>query len=402
MGSLPMLSQAELNAAALEHFVYKPVDVEMISYLANAAANVIQCDPSRMPPAAETNWSRKACAPVRCPDGALPTLEEFITQLVISSNVQVPTLMTTLVYLHRLKSRLQPMAKGLRCTTHRIFLASLILAAKYLNDSSPKNKHWAKYSVIRTNAYKFGFNNTEVNLMERELLFLLGWDLRITEDDLYRELDHFLAPIRADIEARHIRRMRRQAEKEREKQLLQERMALYRQREEERRIPESQTTTTSAAGVPSAECAYLTPPDSPGTSSCPSRASTSCSSRDQGRERDVSPPGLYRSDSSYPESSTTSTATTPVSQEEEGDLGTADPQPYIYEASCESQVYDLPGQPYLPEKDCPVYDRGRKGSAARKQMLPYEISAEDMRYLEEGKRSKRMRGVLGRVFWGSR
>ncbi|KAH8756121.1 hypothetical protein F5883DRAFT_570399 [Diaporthe sp. PMI_573] len=78
----------------------------------------------------------------------LPTLEEFITHLVSSSGVQVPTLMSTLVYLSRLHSRLQPTAKGLRCTAHRIFLASLVLAAKYLNDISPKNKHWANYSLI--------------------------------------------------------------------------------------------------------------------------------------------------------------------------------------------------------------------------------------------------------------
>ncbi|KAH8599655.1 hypothetical protein B0O99DRAFT_590091 [Bisporella sp. PMI_857] len=31
----------------------------------------------------------------------------------------------------------------------------------------------------------FGFSRTEVNLMEKQLLFLLDWDLAITEDDLY-------------------------------------------------------------------------------------------------------------------------------------------------------------------------------------------------------------------------
>jgi G1/S-specific cyclin PLC1 len=139
-------------------------------------------------------------------------LEEFITQLVVSSNVQVPTLMSTVVYLSRLKARLQPLANGLRCTTHRIFLASLILAAKYLNDSSPKNKHWASYRFIQSEVHNFGFSRTEVNLMENQLLSLLGWELRITESDLYRELEPFLAPIRQDIAERYIRRQRRKAE----------------------------------------------------------------------------------------------------------------------------------------------------------------------------------------------
>ncbi|ORY61522.1 uncharacterized protein BCR38DRAFT_314723, partial [Pseudomassariella vexata] len=225
MPSISGLSMAELNAAALDQFVYQPVSKTMIAYLAQAASNVIQCDPAMMPPPAQSRPhlpSRpRTPAPkaVRCDDTAvLPTLEEFITQLVVSSNVQVPTLMSTLVYLNRLKSHLQPMAKGLRCTTHRIFLAALILAAKYLNDSSPKNKHWATYSNVTTESYSFGFSRTEVNLMEKQLLFLLEWELRITEEDLYRELDVFLAPIRADIDAQQARRMQRKRQEALRKQ----------------------------------------------------------------------------------------------------------------------------------------------------------------------------------------
>jgi len=103
--------------------------------------------------------------------------------------------MTSLVYLARLKSRLPAVAKGMRCTVHRIFLAALILAAKNLNDSSPKNKHWARYTSVR-GFPNFGFSITEVNLMEKQLLFLLDWDLRIRPEDLYCHLEPFLAPIR--------------------------------------------------------------------------------------------------------------------------------------------------------------------------------------------------------------
>jgi len=64
----------------------------------------------------------------------------------------------------------------MHCTRHRVFLATLIVAAKYLNDSSPKNKHWTKYGAL--------FSQAEVNLMEKQLLYLLDYDLRMEEDEL--------------------------------------------------------------------------------------------------------------------------------------------------------------------------------------------------------------------------
>ncbi|KAI7774623.1 hypothetical protein LA080_008066 [Diaporthe eres] len=84
-------------------------------------------------------------------------------------------------------------------------------AAKYLNDSSPKNKHWAKYSRMQLGGFSFGFSQAEVNLMERQLLHLLECDLRITEEDLYCELDSFWAPLRFYVAVDHERRVCRRA-----------------------------------------------------------------------------------------------------------------------------------------------------------------------------------------------
>ncbi|QDS75124.1 hypothetical protein FKW77_007514 [Venturia effusa] len=187
-------SSSAQNKAALDYFIQLPVSKEMISYLATKACSVIKCDDAVKTPSSQLP-TPPVTPPTRVSDPSLPTVEEFITSLVERSHVQVPTLMTSLVYLARLKARLPPVAKGMKCTVHRIFLASLILAAKNLNDSSPKNKHWARYTSIH-NFPGFGFSITEVNLMEKQLLYLLDWDLRITSEDLYLHLDPFLAPIR--------------------------------------------------------------------------------------------------------------------------------------------------------------------------------------------------------------
>ncbi|EEH11363.1 cyclin [Histoplasma capsulatum G186AR] len=195
------------NKAALNEFVTLPVSREMILYLAQQAALVIRCEEHVTP--MSLSQPKPLTPPTTPPLDAsekpvpqsppLPSLAEFICSIVNRSHVEVPTLMSSLVYLGRLRAKLPPMSKGMRCTAHRIFLASLILAAKNLNDSSPKNKHWARYSVVK-DFNDFGFSLPEVNLMERQMLYLLNWETRVTEQDLLEYLEPFLAPIRVRLQ----------------------------------------------------------------------------------------------------------------------------------------------------------------------------------------------------------
>ncbi|EZF31331.1 hypothetical protein H109_02514 [Trichophyton interdigitale MR816] len=217
-------SNVALNRAALNEFISMPVSCEMISYLARQSSMVIRCEDRaiRGPVTQQGTLTPPASPDLKAADEPhlppLPPLESFIFSLVTRSHVEVPTLMTSLVFLARLKNKLPPVAKGMRCTSHRIFLAALILAAKNLNDSSPKNKHWSRYTLVK--GYEgFGFSLPEVNLMERQLLYLLDWDTRVNEEDLFIHFEPFLAPIRSHIQAQCDMEMEREREREREREL---------------------------------------------------------------------------------------------------------------------------------------------------------------------------------------
>jgi hypothetical protein len=98
----------------------------------------------------------------------------MVNNVLTRAEVEVPVVLATLVYLNRAKAHLHIALE--EWANERVFLGALIVASKYLNDSSLKNVHWAVCTGV--------FGKRDIGRIEREFLDVLDFELSITENDI--------------------------------------------------------------------------------------------------------------------------------------------------------------------------------------------------------------------------
>ncbi|KAG6829877.1 hypothetical protein H0H92_003222 [Tricholoma furcatifolium] len=103
----------------------------------------------------------------------------FVNNIITRAEVTTPTVLASLVYIDRAKPHLHIALE--EWALERVFLGAIIVASKYLNDSTLKNVHWALCTGV--------FGKRDVGRIEREFLDVLDFQLSITEDDLLSHHD---------------------------------------------------------------------------------------------------------------------------------------------------------------------------------------------------------------------
>ncbi|CAG8567668.1 2414_t:CDS:2 [Diversispora eburnea] len=112
-------------------------------------------------------------------------LRVFIQEILRRSRTSWSTLQTTLFYMVRVKPQIEllwsnSISSDQRTTNdsatcgRRMFLASLIVASKYLQDRNYSNYAWSKIC---------GLPVQEINSIERRFLMLIGYNLFISENN---------------------------------------------------------------------------------------------------------------------------------------------------------------------------------------------------------------------------
>ena len=134
------------------------------------------CPPPRLPPL--TPLSSQISAMFTCnpsPPNEI-SLAGFIAHTMNRTQLPAEMLTAAVVLLHRLHTW-NPDHHG--SSGHRLFLAALMVAHKFLCDDPFSNKSWTIVGRVLA-----GLSLRQVNMIEQELLGYLGWEIIVSRNDI--------------------------------------------------------------------------------------------------------------------------------------------------------------------------------------------------------------------------
>ncbi|CCD22460.1 cyclin family protein NDAI_0A03030 [Naumovozyma dairenensis CBS 421] len=119
---------------------------------------------------------------------SLPTLTNFILDIISTSNVESPTLSIATVYLERIRSTLAQDKNAFNqlknFCNHQLFLACLMLSSKFSSDLHVKTSDWSRFA----NGL---FTLKEINTAEITILDLFHYHLMFTEQNLAKAIESY-------------------------------------------------------------------------------------------------------------------------------------------------------------------------------------------------------------------
>ena len=202
-------SYSEHDPVLLE-ILRAPLNLDVISICAAQLDAVVPCQTDG------TGLPTPPVTPVKVSfdrsSAGVPGLEAFIASVFDRSRVQLPTVLVMLVYLERMRAKMPRMARGLPCTLHRIFLATLVVAAKVRRHRSGSSLTASVHArlvagqqalvALRLWPLLDGRDHADGDAtcvalsalpLTLVVLTLIDYDLGVTEADLLREAEPLIA-----------------------------------------------------------------------------------------------------------------------------------------------------------------------------------------------------------------
>ncbi|KAI0273510.1 hypothetical protein BC834DRAFT_928745 [Gloeopeniophorella convolvens] len=165
------LVEASTHSPALLELVEQKLSRPIIEYLVDSVVDTVDYALGR------PSHSGRGRALSRHTEGS--AFATMVNNVLTRAEVEVPVVLASLVYLNRAKPHLHIALE--EWANERVFLGAIIVASKYLNDSSLKNVHWAVCTGV--------FGKRDIGRIEREFLDVLDFELSISDDDIMAHHD---------------------------------------------------------------------------------------------------------------------------------------------------------------------------------------------------------------------